>query len=474
MLLCTRFHKRGVLLHDVRVVGLFLLAVTILDIPQSFSQLISTPGDALFEPHLPGLTGSQDLHRSLRSAMTQKEKQYRPRTHHFNADGTPKYVNRLILESSPYLLQHAHNPVNWHPWSDAAFERARRLKRPVLLSVGYATCHWCHVMERESFDDVEIARYINTPFVAIKVYREERPDIDDIYMSAVHLLHGRGGWPMTVVMTPDREPFFGVTYFPARDGDRGARKGFLTILREIHQRYQDDPNGVVRDAGGSRNEYAHFHVLSDQVQSLMRALYKKLWSVKHRFDSRWGGFGQRPKFPRPVALDFLMRYHRRTGDSQAMHMVSHTLERMAAGGIYDHVGGGFHRYAVDARWLVPHFEKMLYDNAQLAIAYLDAYQITQNERFREVTRATLDYVLKEMTHPQGYYSATDADSETPSGDREEGWFFTWTMDELRQVVGEQAIRILRMVYGLTDTGNFEGGTFSICLEICPHLHSDWA
>ena len=394
MLLCTRFHKRGVLLHDVRVVGLFLLAVTILDIPQSFSQVISTPGDALFEPHLPGLTGSQDLHRSLRSAMTQKEKQYRPRTHHFNADGTPKYVNRLILESSPYLLQHAHNPVNWHPWSDAAFERARRLKRPVLLSVGYATCHWCHVMERESFEDVEIARYINTHFVAIKVDREERPDIDDIYMSAVHLLYGRGGWPMTVVMTPDREPFFGGTYFPARDGDRGARKGFLTILREIHQRYQDDPNGVVRDA----------RRITQRIRALSRpqrpgtvpdasAIQNAVEVFTHRFDSRWGGFGQRPKFPRPVALDFLMRYHRRTGDSQAMHMVSHTLERMAAGGIYDHVGGGFHRYAVDARWLVPHFEKMLYDNAQLAIVYLDAYQITQNERF-EVTRATLDYVLR--------------------------------------------------------------------------------
>ncbi len=410
------------------------------------------------EPSVPGVMGDRTLMTFLKATLKSKGKEYAPRTHHFNPDGSPKFINRLILESSPYLLQHAHNPVNWRPWSDEAFVRAKELGRPVLLSVGYSTCHWCHVMERESFEDVEIARYINEHFIAIKVDREERPDVDDIYMSAVHLLHGRGGWPMTVVMTPDREPFFGGTYFPARDGDRGARKGFLSILNELSDRFTKDKAKVVQQARQiTARLQAHAKPRRPGAVPGPEALQRAAESFARRFDPIWGGFGRRPKFPRPVTLDFLIRYHRRTGDAQAMKMASLTLTKMAAGGMNDQVGGGFHRYSTDTRWLVPHFEKMLYDNAQLVMAYVDAWQISQNENFAETARITLDYVAREMTHPLGgFYSATDADSPTPSGHREEGWFFTWTPDEIRAVAGPVALKTLRTVYGVTDRGNFEG------------------
>jgi len=313
-------------------------------------------------------------------------------------------------------------------------------------------------MERESFEDEEIAQYINENFIAIKVDREERPDIDDIYMGAVHLLHGRGGWPMTVVMTPMGEPFFGGTYFPARDGDRGVRKGFFTLLRELSHRYRTDPEGVVQHASDITQK------LKAQAQPQIPGgvpkadvIQKTAGVFARRFDARWGGFGRHPKFPRPVALDFLMRYHRRTGDSHSMHMAAFTLDKMAAGGLHDQIGGGFHRYTVDERWRVPHFEKMLYDNAQLAMAYLDAYQITKNPSYRQVVDRTLEYVLREMTHQDGgFFSATDADSPTPTGHREEGWFFTWTSEEVEAVVGADALNIVRVVYGLTTRGNFEG------------------
>ena len=290
------------------------------------------------------------------------------------------HTNRLADETSPYLLQHAHNPVDWYPWGDEAFARARGEDKPVLLSVGYSACHWCHVMERESFENEDIAGLMNRLFVNIKVDREERPDVDQIYMQAVQSMTGRGGWPMTVFLTPDGTPFYGGTYFPPVD--RHGMPGFPRLLESI--------------AGAYR--------------------------------SRRGGLGQAPKFPQPMTWDFILRYGKRTGDPRALEMVRLTLDRMAAGGMYDQLGGGFHRYSVDDQWLVPHFEKMLYDNAQLASLYLHAWLATGDPTYRRVTEETLDYLLKEMRHPSGgFFSAQDADSEGV-----EGKFFVWTPEEIRK------------------------------------------
>ena len=411
------------------------------------------------EPPLPGIDDPDlELAARLEAAWRSRGRDYRPRTEHLADDGAPRYTNRLILQSSPYLLQHAHNPVNWYPWGDEAFERARREGKPVLMSVGYSTCHWCHVMERESFEDEEVARFLNEHFVAIKVDREERPDVDDIYMKAVQMLTGRGGWPMTVAMTPEAKPFFGGTYFPARDGDRGVGKGFLTILRELSDAYRGNPERVVEQA----------ELLTERIQAASRpqkpgeipgpeAIYLAASRLARAFDPFWGGFGGAPKFPRPVAYELLLHHYRRTNDSQALEIVRLSLEKMAAGGMYDHVGGGFHRYSTDHRWLVPHFEKMLYDNAQLVCLYLDAHQVTGDGDFARVAVETLDYVAREMTSPEGgFYSATDADSLTPSGEMEEGYFFTWTPEEIVEVVGAERARLVETYYAVTKTGNFEG------------------
>ena len=397
----------------------------------------------------------------LRAEWDARPAVYKPRTRHLRDDGSPQYTNRLFLESSPYLRQHAHNPVDWYPWGDAAFETARRLGRPVLLSVGYSTCHWCHVMEEESFEDEEIARYLNENYVAIKVDREERPDIDAVYMSAVQALAGRGGWPMTVWLTPERRPFYGGTYFPARDGDRGARAGFLTLLRRLRTAYADEPQriadtatqlvqSVERDlASGHRSDA----LPGEEVLRAAAGFYR------NSLDSTYGGTRRAPKFPSNFPVRFLLRYHRRAGDAETLRGVALTLEKMAAGGIHDQVGGGFHRYATDERWLVPHFEKMLYDNALLAVAYLEGYQATGREDFADVARDILRYVERDMTAPDGgFYSATDADSLAPSGRREEGWFFTWTPAEIEAVLGAEQARVVGAYYGVTAAGNFEGRT----------------
>jgi uncharacterized protein YyaL (SSP411 family) len=409
---------------------------------------------------LPGAPAADaELRSQLAGAWEARQPGYRPRTKHLHADGTPKFTNRLFLSSSPYLRQHAHNPVNWYPWGDEAFETARKLGRPVLLSVGYSTCHWCHVMEEESFEDIEIARFLNQHYVAIKVDREERPDIDAIYMSAVQQITGRGGWPMTVWLTPEREPFHGGTYFPARDGDRGTRTGFLTLLKRLADLYREDPDRIVQAAAqraarvraslSPRNDPGGLpgaKLLEDAVDHYAR-----------NFDSKYGGMAWAPKFPSHVPVRFLLRYHRRTGSESALAMSVLTLEKMAAGGMYDHVGGGFHRYSTDARWLVPHFEKMLYDNALLAVAYLEAYQVTHDEDLAGVARETLDYVRRDMTSPQGgFYSATDADSLVPGGHREEGWFFTWTPKEIETTLGAERAPPVSTYYAVTLSGNFEG------------------
>ena len=411
---------------------------------------------------LPGAEPFPDsLQMQLTQALQAKGTEYVPRTHHLRPDGTPQYTNRLIREPSPYLLQHAHNPLNWYPWGDEAFARAKKENKPILLSIGYSTCHWCHVMERESFEDVEIATYLNQHYIAVKVDREQRPDIDGVYMTAVQMMTGRGGWPMTVWLTPDRKPFYGGTYFPPRDGVRGAKTGFLTLLTRLHQVYSQDPEKITKVATEltqavqtSLAPSAGEQVPGTTQVAGVSVLKKAADSFKKNFDATHGGFGRAPKFPRSVVLEFLLRYSRRTGDQQVQDMVVKTLEAMAAGGMYDHIGGGFHRYATDREWLVPHFEKMLYDNALLTLAYLEAYQLTGRTEFAHVARDILSYVEREMTTPHGgFYSATDADSEG-----KEGTFFVWTPTDIRAVLDPEAAKLVLAYYGVTDKGNFEGKT----------------
>ncbi len=409
------------------------------------------------------LPGAEPFDASLRkrldAAWTARPPGYKPRTRHLRPDGTPMYTNRLFLEPSPYLKQHAHNPVNWYPWGDEAFETARRLRRPVLLSVGYSTCHWCHVMEEESFEDEEIARYMNEKYVAIKVDREERPDVDGVYMAAVQMLTGQGGWPMTVWLTPDRKPFFGGTYFPARDGDRGVSPGFITLLQKLRAIYDQQPDRVTESA--ARITAALSSSLAPKAgsapESLAGAVTRAARLYRERFDSTEGGVTEGRKFPSSLPVRFLLRYAARAGDPEARHMAVLTLEKMWAGGIHDQIGGGFHRYSTDAHWLVPHFEKMLYDNALLAMSYLEGYQATGREEFAEVARDVLRYAEQDMAAPEGgFYSATDADSPGPDGRPEEGSFFTWTPAEIESALGNERARVVEAYYGVTPGGNFQG------------------
>ena len=415
--------------------------------------------DVRGDPALPGIEApDSELGQTLAMALAAKGEGYTPRTEHVGEEGEPRFTNRLITEKSPYLLQHAHNPVNWFPWSEEAFERARRDNKPVLLSVGYSTCHWCHVMEHESFEDLEIAAAINRGFIPIKVDREERPDIDDIYMTAVQLLTGRGGWPMTVALTSEGEPFFGGTYFPPRDGVRGARRGFLSILHELARRFREDRTAVVAEAQqlSQRIEAATAPQPPGDVPTA-NVIAEACERLMVGFDHRFGGWGRAPKFPQPSRIGLLLRHARHGGGERALSQVRATLDAMAAGGIYDQVGGGFHRYATDAQWLVPHFEKMLYDNAQLTVSYVEGWQATGDEDYQRVARETLDYVLREMRSPSGaFYSATDADSVTPSGEREEGYFFTWTPAELGAVLSDDERELVTEIFSVTPGGNFEG------------------
>jgi uncharacterized protein YyaL (SSP411 family) len=394
-----------------------------------------------------------ELSRRLAAAVAGQGEGQAPRTRH--RDGAaPRFTNRLALESSPYLLQHAHNPVSWWPWGDEAFAEARAARRPVFLSIGYSTCHWCHVMEEESFEDLEIARFLNQHYVCIKVDREERPDVDAVYMTAVQALTGGGGWPMSVFLNADREPFFGGTYFPARDGDRGAPRGFLTLLHQIDDLWQKDPLRVSRAAGSLagavRVALGSSGAPAESVPGT-RPIARAAAACARRFDERHGGLSGAPKFPSSLPVRLLLRHHRRTGEAASLRMAAVTLERMAAGGMHDQVGGGFHRYSTDERWLVPHFEKMLYDNALLATAYAEAFQVTGRWDLARVARTTLDYVLREMTAPDGgFFSATDADSEG-----EEGRFFVWSEEEIRERLGAGAQRFAGF-YGVTREGNFEG------------------
>ena len=361
-------------------------------------------------------------------------------------------ANRLASETSPYLLQHAHNPVDWYPWSPEAFELARREDKPVLLSVGYSACHWCHVMERESFENDDIAALMNQLFVSIKVDREERPDVDQIYMQAVQSMTGRGGWPMTVFLTPDGVPFYGGTYFPPED--RHGMPAFPRLLRSIADAYHSRRSEVLEAGRQLVETMGQSGRLSGSTSLLGRDVLTRAYlGISGEFDERDGGLGQAPKFPQPMTWEAVLRVARRTGDARGLGMLRHTLTRMARGGIYDQLGGGFHRYSVDGQWLVPHFEKMLYDNAQLASLYLHGWLATGEPLYRRIAEETLDYVRREMTHPAGgFYSAQDADSEGV-----EGKFFVWSADEIRAVLGDPALARAALAYwGVDDGPNFEG------------------
>ncbi len=360
-------------------------------------------------------------------------------------------ANRLAHETSPYLLQHKDNPVDWYPWGPEAFARAHQEDKPLLVSIGYSSCHWCHVMEHESFEDEAIASLMNERFINVKVDREERPDLDAIYMTAVQAMTGHGGWPLNVFLTPEGVPFYGGTYWPPED--RQGLPAFRKVLLAVSDAYQERRDEVLQSAeqirsflkaasqGTPRPGDLRPEILDQAVAELWRS-----------FDRQHGGFGGAPKFPQPSVLEFLLRYHRRTNDERAARMVRVTLDRMASGGMHDQIGGGFHRYAVDASWLVPHFEKMLYDNAQLARLYLDAFRAFGDERYRQVATATLDYVAREMTSPEGgFYAAQDADSEG-----HEGRFYVWTPEEIESVLGTADAEIVSRYFGVTQKGNFEG------------------
>jgi len=381
-------------------------------------------------------------------------------------------ANHLANETSPYLLQHKDNPVDWYPWGEEAIAKARAENKPIFLSIGYSSCHWCHVMEHESFENEDIAAMLNEHFVSIKVDREERPDVDQIYMQALHVYFQMigspqgGGWPLSMFLTPDLKPFLGGTYWPTES--RYGRPGFADVLRQVAKFWQEHRDQIVQQAG-QITEYLHPREASANREPLSLDLLRGARrALERNFDRRYGGFGGAPKFPHPIDLRLLLRLWHHHRDSELLEMVTVSLEKMAGGGIYDHLGGGFARYAVDERWLVPHFEKMLYDNAMLSQCYVEAYQVTSNEDFLRVARETYEYVLRDMTHAEGgFYSAQDADSEG-----EEGKYYVWTPAEVEAVLGPEAAKTFCYVYDVSPGGNFEGHsilnlpkTLSQCAQI---------
>jgi uncharacterized protein YyaL (SSP411 family) len=369
----------------------------------------------------------------------------------------PAHTNRLINEKSPYLLQHAHNPVDWRPWGQEAFDEAKRRNKPIFLSVGYSTCHWCHVMERESFENEKIAAIMNENFICIKVDREERPDIDAIYMAYVEAATGGGGWPMSVWLTPDLKPFVGGTYFPPEDRD--GRAGFITVLHRIAEAWNKDPGKLVRSGDKALEQLRKETQIAPGKESgvSMRAVEAGFSAFHRMYDGKHGGFGGAPKFPRPVTYNFLLRYYDRTRNKDALDMVVETLHAMAKGGIDDQLGGGLHRYSVDESWFTPHFEKMLYDQAQLAVSYLEAFQITGDRALADAARAILDYTLRDMLDPDGgFYSAEDADSATDPAkpeERSEGAYYVWTQAEIEKTLGSPASDYLCYAFGVKPDGN---------------------
>ncbi len=376
-------------------------------------------------------------------------------------------TNRLASESSPYLQQHKDNPVDWFPWGEEAHEKARREDKPILLSVGYSACHWCHVMEHESFADPETAALMNDLFVSIKVDREERPDVDALYMQAVQQMTGHGGWPMTVFLTPAGAPFYGGTYFPPQP--RHGLPSFRQILQGVHDAFRNRRSEVETTAADLSQALARGMAVNPEPAPVAEAGLRRAYhGIAARFDGELGGFGGAPKFPQPMVLDFLLRYAAHTGQADATKMVERTLESMARGGIHDQIGGGFHRYSVDARWLVPHFEKMLYDNALLSRVYARAFQATGRNDFRRVAETTLDFVLRELRHDAGgFFSSLDADSEG-----EEGRFYVWAADEIDAVLGDEDGPLFRRYFDITEGGNWEGSNILQCPDPLDEVAAD--
>ncbi len=368
----------------------------------------------------------------------------------------PSQINRLIHEKSPYLLQHADNPVDWYPWGKEAFEKAKREDKPIFLSIGYSTCHWCHVMEHESFEDPKVAEKMNAYFVPIKVDREERPDLDSVYMSAVMAMTGQGGWPLTVILTPDRKPFFGGTYYPPYP--KWGSPGLVELMESIHKAWQNNRQELI-ESSISLTELLQQKFSSEKSPvSLEEDIFETAFkNYLNTYDQRFGGFGQAPKFPSSHNLSFLLRYWKRSGDPESLKVVEHTLQAMAKGGMYDHLGGGFHRYSTDQEWRVPHFEKMLYDQAILARTYLEATQITKNDFYAQIAREILDYVLTDLQHAQGgFYSAEDADSLDPEekqGLKKEGSFYVWRQEEIKNILGVKDAEIFSYYFGVILEGN---------------------
>jgi len=362
---------------------------------------------------------------------------------------TQTSANRLIDQKSPYLLQHAYNPVHWHPWSEDTFILARDKDLPVFVSIGYATCHWCHVMEQESFEDREVAQALNRNFISVKVDREERPDIDHIYMNACRMISGRGGWPLTVVMTPDKRPFFAATYIPKQG--RFGQAGLLDLLAEITRLWQHDRDRIISSARQVTDNLQQVHQSLPEATLDASTLQAAFQSLEQRYDHEYGGFGQAPKFPAPHNLLFVLRYWQQSKKGEALNMVDTTLKAMRQGGIFDHLGFGFHRYSTDRYWLVPHFEKMLYDQAMLIMALAETYKYTQDSSYSQVIEETAGYVFQDMTDVSGaFYSAEDADSEG-----EEGKFYVWTEQEIDQLLSPEEARLTKQVFGLTPDGNFK-------------------
>ncbi len=362
-----------------------------------------------------------------------------------------RFTNALVRETSPYLLQHAHNPVQWYPWGEEALRRAREEDKPILLSIGYSACHWCHVMEHESFEDEQIARLMNDNFVCIKVDREERPDLDAIYMAAVQMMTGSGGWPLTVFLSPSQIPFYGGTYFPPED--RHGMPGFPRVLLSIANAFRTRRDEILSDSSDFLAEMRKHETSGPAGQALTgEILDSALSNLAGNYDGQNGGFGHAPKFPPAMPLTFVLRSYLRGGKKHVLEIIDQTLTRMACGGIYDQIGGGFHRYSVDAVWLVPHFEKMLYDNALLSRTYLDSFLLTGNGLYQRITRETLDFVRREMTSPDGgFYSTLDADSEG-----QEGRYYLWTQGEIETLLGREDARLFCAYYGVSPEGNFEG------------------
>ena len=356
--------------------------------------------------------------------------------------------NKLINEKSPYLLQHAHNPVDWFPWGNEAFEKAKREDKPIFLSIGYSTCHWCHVMERESFEDNEVAELMNNAFVSIKVDREERPDIDGIYMSVCQMMTGSGGWPLTIVMTPDKKPFFAGTYFPKQN--RFNRIGLIELVPRIAEIWKTKRKEIEKSADEITSSVTQINK-SDSIVKIDESIFEKAFNeFNARYDAKFGGFGTAPKFPTPHNLMFLLRYWKRQNEPKALEMVEKTLTEMRRGGIYDHIGFGFARYSTDQYWLVPHFEKMLYDQALLVMAYTETYLATKNIFYKETAEEILEYVLRDMTHPEGgFYSAEDADSED-----EEGRFYLWDAEEFRNILDKDESDIAIKIFNIEEAGNW--------------------